>query len=128
MDDYPYTTLGADGWFRCDGLHHPSFPTLLWDVLHCFGYMGIPMYRGRPHRQFGLGRYTVHMDIPAHPTNPTMTVWFTTARGDDLDDTLEMAVHQASRSSVSTTCRSSVTSSSPCSLFGTRATRYGVSF
>jgi hypothetical protein len=28
-------------------------------------------------------------------TDPTMTAWFTTARGDDLDDTLERAAHQA---------------------------------
>jgi hypothetical protein len=35
------------------------------------------------------------MDIPAHPSDPTMTTWFTTARGDDLNDTLERATHQA---------------------------------
>jgi hypothetical protein len=35
------------------------------------------------------------VDISAHPTNPTMMAWFTTARGDDLDDTLERAAHQA---------------------------------
>jgi hypothetical protein len=35
------------------------------------------------------------MDIPAHPTDPTMMAWFTTPRGDDLDDTLERAAHQA---------------------------------
>jgi hypothetical protein len=35
------------------------------------------------------------MDILAHPTDPTMMAWFTTARGDDLDDTLERAAHQA---------------------------------
>jgi hypothetical protein len=35
------------------------------------------------------------VDTPAHPTDPTMTAWFTTAQGDDLDDTLERAVHQA---------------------------------
>jgi hypothetical protein len=29
------------------------------------------------------------------PTDPTMTAWFTTARGDDLDDTPERVVHQA---------------------------------
>jgi hypothetical protein len=29
------------------------------------------------------------------PTDPTMTAWFTTARGDNLDDTLERAAHQA---------------------------------
>jgi hypothetical protein len=95
MDDYPYATLGADGWFRCDGLHHPRFPTLLRNVLHRFGYMGLPAYRVRPYRQFGQGRCKVHVDIPAHPTDPTMTAWLTTAQGDDLDDTLERAAHQA---------------------------------
>ncbi len=90
MDDYPYSTLGADGWFRCDGLHRPRFPTLLRDVLHRFGYTGFPTYRGRPYRQLGRGRCKVHVDIPAQPTDPTMT-----ARGDDLDDTLERAAHQA---------------------------------
>jgi hypothetical protein len=52
------------------------------------------VYRGRPYRQLGLGCCKVHVDIPAHPTDPTMTAWFTTARGDDLDDTLERAAHQ----------------------------------
>jgi hypothetical protein len=42
MNDYPYATLGADGWLRCDGLHHPGFPTLLWDVLHRFVYTELP--------------------------------------------------------------------------------------
>jgi hypothetical protein len=95
MDDYPYTTLGADGWFHCDGLHRPGIPTLLQDVLHRFGYTGLPAYHGRPYHQFGLGRCKVHVDIPAHPTDPTMTAWFTMAQGDDLDDTLERAAHQA---------------------------------
>jgi hypothetical protein len=95
MDDYPYATLGADGWFCCDGLHRPGFPTLLRDVLHRFGYTDFPAYRGYPYRQFGLGCCKVHVDTPAHPTDPTMTAWFTTAQGDDLDDTLERAVHQA---------------------------------
>jgi hypothetical protein len=35
------------------------------------------------------------VDFPAHPTDLTMTAWFTTVRGDDLDDTLERAAHQA---------------------------------
>jgi hypothetical protein len=65
------------------------------DVLHRFGYTGLPAYRGRPYRQFGMGCCKVHVDIPAHPTDPTMTAWFTTARGDDLNDTLERAAHQA---------------------------------
>jgi hypothetical protein len=95
MDDYPYATLGADGWFHCDGLHRPGFPTLLRDVLHSFGYTGFPAYRGRPYHQFGLGRCKVHVDVLAHPTDPTMATWFTTAQGDDLDDTLERAAHQA---------------------------------
>jgi hypothetical protein len=63
-------------------------------VLHRFSYTGLPAYRGRPYHQFGLGRCKVHVDIPAHPTDPTITTWFTTARGDDLDDTLERAAHQ----------------------------------
>jgi hypothetical protein len=95
MDDYPYATLGADGWFRCDGLHRPGFPTLFRDVLHRFDYTGPPAYRSRLYRQLGLGCWKVHVDVPAHPTDPTMTAWFTTARGDDLDDTLERAAHQA---------------------------------
>jgi hypothetical protein len=64
-------------------------------MLHRFDYMGFPMYRGCPYRQLELGRCKVHVDIPAHPTDPTMTAWFTMARGDDLDDTLERAAHQA---------------------------------
>jgi hypothetical protein len=95
MDDYPYATLGANGSFCCDGLHHPGFPTLLRDVLRRFGYTGFPTYHGRLYCQYGLGRCKVHVDIPAHPTDPTMMAWFTTARGDDLDDTLERAAHQA---------------------------------
>jgi hypothetical protein len=91
MDNYPYATLGADRWFRYDGLHRPGFPTLLWDVLHRFGYTGLPMYRGRSYHQFRLGRCKVRVDIPAHPIDPTMTV--TTAQCDDLDDTLERAAH-----------------------------------
>jgi hypothetical protein len=35
------------------------------------------------------------MDVPAHPSDPSMMTWFTTATGDDLDDTLERAAHQA---------------------------------
>jgi hypothetical protein len=95
MDDYPYTILRADGWFRCDGLHRPGFPTLLWDVLHHFSYTELPAYHGHPYHQYRPGHCKVHVDIPAHPTDLTMTAWFTTARGDDLDNTLERAAHQA---------------------------------
>jgi hypothetical protein len=88
MDDYAYPTLGANGWFHCDRLHRPGFPTLLQDVLQRFGYMGIPTYRSCMYHQVGLGRCKVHVDILAHPTNPAMT-----ARGDDLDDTIERAAN-----------------------------------
>jgi hypothetical protein len=95
MDNYSYATLGVDGWYHCDGLHRPGFLTLLSDVLHYFGYTGTPAYRGRPYHEFRCGCCKVHMDIPAHPSDPGMTAWFTTARCDNLDDTLERAVHQA---------------------------------
>jgi hypothetical protein len=95
MDDYLYATLGADRWFRCQWLHRSGFPILLRDVLHRFSYMGLPTYHGRPYHQFGLGRCKVHVDIPAHSTDPTMTAWFTIAQGDDIDDTLERVAHQA---------------------------------
>jgi hypothetical protein len=35
------------------------------------------------------------MDVSAHPSDPSMTAWFTTATGNDLDDTLERAANQA---------------------------------
>jgi hypothetical protein len=95
MDDYPYTILRADRWFRCDELHRPGFPTLLWDVLHHFSYTELPAYHGHPYHQYRPGHCKVHVDIPAHPTDLTMTAWFTTARGDDLDNTLERAAYQA---------------------------------
>jgi hypothetical protein len=55
-----------------------------------FSHTGTPAYR-----EFGRGRYEIHVDIPAHPSDLDMTAWFTTATGDDLDDTLERAAHQA---------------------------------
>jgi hypothetical protein len=95
MDDYPYATLGTDGWLRCDRLHHPGFPTLLQDVLHHFGYTRTPVYRSHPYREFRCGRCEVHVDVLAHPSDAGTTAWFTTATGDDLNDTLEWAAHQA---------------------------------
>jgi hypothetical protein len=35
------------------------------------------------------------VDVPAHPSDPGMMAWFTTATGDDLDDTLGRVAHQA---------------------------------
>jgi hypothetical protein len=109
MDDYPYATLGVDGWLRCDGLHRPGFLTLFWDVLHYFGHTGTPAYRGCSYRELRRGRCEVHVDVLAHPSNPGMTAWFTTATNDDLDDTLERAAPRPSRSSMSATCQAGTT-------------------
>jgi hypothetical protein len=57
-------------------------------VLHHFGHTRIPAYH-----EFRRGRCEVHMVISAHPSNPGITVWFTTATSDDLDDTLERVAH-----------------------------------
>jgi hypothetical protein len=78
-----------------DGSVVTGCTTLLRDVLHRFGYMGLSAYHGRLYRQFGLGHCKVHVDIPAHPTDPILTAWFTMARVDDLNDILERAAHQA---------------------------------
>jgi hypothetical protein len=95
MDDYPDATLGADGWVHCDGLHRSGFPMLLWDVLHRFGYTGTPTYRGHMYHEFRHSHCEVHVDTMTHPSYPTMTAWFTTAEGDNLNDDLEMVAHQA---------------------------------
>jgi hypothetical protein len=95
MDDYPYATLRADGWLRCNRLHCPGFPTLFWDMLHRFHHTGTPTYCGRPYRELGHGRCEVYVDILFHPFDPGMMAWFTTATSDDLDDTLERAAHLA---------------------------------
>jgi hypothetical protein len=95
MDDYPYATLGADGWLRCNGMHHPIFPTLLRDVLHRFSHAEAPAYHGHPYREFRHGRCEIHVDIPAHPSDLGMMAWVTTATSDDLDDTLEGVAQQA---------------------------------
>jgi hypothetical protein len=68
MDDYPYCSIGADGWLRCDGLHRPSFPTLSRDVLRRFGYTESPSYHGRLYCEFEHGHCEVRMDIPLHPS------------------------------------------------------------
>jgi hypothetical protein len=78
-----------------DGLHCPGFPMLLLDVLHRFGYTGTPTYRGHPYREFRHSHCEDHVDIPTHPFDPSMAAWFTTAEGNDLDDTLERVAHQA---------------------------------
>jgi hypothetical protein len=93
MDDYSYATLGGDGWLRCDGLHHHGFPTLLRDVLHPFGFTGSPAYRGRLYHKFICGYCEIHVDIPSHPSDPSLIALFTTATGNDLNDMLQRAAH-----------------------------------
>jgi hypothetical protein len=95
MDDYPYATLRADGWLCCDRLHRLGFPTLFQDVLHRFGYTGTPAYRRRLYREFGRGCYEVHVGHPDSPSDLSLKAWFTTATGDDFDDTLERVAHWA---------------------------------
>jgi hypothetical protein len=125
MDDYPYATLRADEWLRCDGLHHPSFPALLRDVLHHFGHTGTPMYHGHPYCEFGRGRCEVHVDIPAHPSDPGMTAWFTMATGDDLDDTLERVAPQTLMEFCEHHLPGLIGTSLPCSPSKMRATQCG---
>jgi hypothetical protein len=127
MDDYPYAVLGPDGWLRCDGLHRPSFPTLLWDELHRFHFTGTPAYCGHLYHKFRHGRCEVHVDILTQPSDLSLTAWFTTATGDDFDDTRERATHRLLRSSVRATCRASTTPPMPCSPSGMWATQRGVS-
>jgi hypothetical protein len=66
---------------------------LLRDMLHCFGHTGTPTYRGCPYREFRRGCCEVRVGIPTHPSDPSMTAWFTTAEGNHLDDTLERFAH-----------------------------------
>jgi hypothetical protein len=132
MDYYPYITLRANGWLHCDGLHCPSFPTLLRDVLYRIGYTGTPTYRGCLYREFGRGCWEVHVDVPTHPSDPSMIAWFTQAM---TSMTLWRGLPtRPSWSFVSTTCRASTAPLLPCmaplltcSPSKTRATHHGVS-
>jgi hypothetical protein len=54
-----------------------------------------PVYHGHLYREFEHGHCEVHIDILTHPSDPSMTAWFTTAMGDDLNDTLDRAAHHA---------------------------------
>jgi hypothetical protein len=62
-------------------------------MLHHFRYKGSPVYHGCMYREFGRGRCEVHVDIPTHPSAPSLMAWFTMATGDDVEDTLETAAH-----------------------------------
>jgi hypothetical protein len=91
MDDYLHCSLGADGWLRYDRLHHPGFTTLLRDALRYFDYTMSPSYCSRRYHEFGRGRCEVQVNIPPHPSQLSWMAWSATARGDDVDDSLERA-------------------------------------
>jgi hypothetical protein len=93
MDDSSYATLGAIGWLRCDGLHRPTFPILLRDVLHHFGFTRKPTYHGCLYHEFDHGCCEVHVDIPPYPSDSSLMTWFTMAMGDNLNNMLERAAH-----------------------------------
>jgi hypothetical protein len=101
--------------------------TLLRDVLHHFGYTGTPAYRCHPYCQFERGRFRVHVDIPTHPSDPSMTAWFTTARAMTSMTPWIGLPTIPSWSSVSATCWASTVPPLPCSPFETRATQCGLS-
>jgi hypothetical protein len=72
MDDYPYTTLGADRWLRYDKFR---------DVLHRFDHTGLPCT---------VAARTVSLGV-----DTARSTWISRSTDDDLDDTLERAAHQA---------------------------------
>jgi hypothetical protein len=76
------------------GCTAPGFPPCFGTCCAASATWGIP--RTVAARTIISGwRCKVHVDVLAHPTDPTMTAWFTTVRGDNLDDTLKRAAHQA---------------------------------
>jgi hypothetical protein len=91
----PTPPLVLSGGSVVTGCTIQASPTLLWDVLHHFGFTESPSYHGRLYHEFVHGHCGVHVDIPPHPSHPSLTVWTTSTTGDDLDDTLERTAHQA---------------------------------
>jgi hypothetical protein len=82
-------------WTATPTPHRPSFLTLLRDVLHRFGYTGTPAYHGHLYHEFGHGHCEVHVDVLTHPSDLSMTAWFTMATSDNLNETLEKVAHHA---------------------------------
>jgi hypothetical protein len=77
------------------GYTAPGFPPCSETCCTVLATWGCPRIAAAHTVSSGWGHCKVHVDIPAHPTDPTRTSWFTMARGDDFDDTLERAAHQA---------------------------------
>jgi hypothetical protein len=92
---YSYCTF-ENGHLRMRGLHHHSFPLLLWVALVQTGYGDrAPEYYGRLYEEHGLQRCEVYIDIPSHPVFPDGIPWSTWAIGADMDDAMEKASHMA---------------------------------
>jgi hypothetical protein len=85
MEDYSYCTF-KDGWLHTMGLHHHSFPMLLWDALVQTSYgEEVPEYHGWLYEEHGLPLSEVHVDIPSHPVFLDGIPWSTWVIGNDID-------------------------------------------
>jgi hypothetical protein len=95
MGDYSYCTF-KNTRSRTRGLHHHSFPPLLWDALVQTGYGDMALeYYSRLYEEHGLQRYEVYVDIPSHPVFPNRIPWSMSAIGANMDDATEKAAHMA---------------------------------
>jgi hypothetical protein len=95
MVDYSYCTY-EDGWLHTRGLHHHSFPMLLWDTLMQTGYREeVPEYRGLHYVVHGLPRSEVYINIWPHPVFPDGSSRYTWVIRNDIDDAMEKAAHLA---------------------------------
>jgi hypothetical protein len=93
MGDYLYCSF-EDGRLCTWGLHHHSFPMLLWDTLVQTGYGDTPPeYYGWLFEEYGLQRYEVYVEIPSHPMFLDGSPWSTWAIGADMSDAMEKVSH-----------------------------------
>jgi hypothetical protein len=74
MDAYPYCRVGPNGSLITNGLHHPGFPTLLWNMLQHFDYVEKPAYHGCIFREFQIGRSEVHVDMMLNTKQPSVGI------------------------------------------------------
>jgi hypothetical protein len=95
MGDYLYNTF-ENSWLRMTGLHHHDFPMLLWDALLQTSYgEEVLEYRGWLYTEQGMSLCEVHVDILSHLVFPDGCPWSMWVIRDDMDDSLEKAVHMA---------------------------------
>jgi hypothetical protein len=127
MDVYPYVTLGADGWFRYDGLHRPSFPTLLRTCCTDLVTRGFPRTMVALTVSSGWGAVWSMWTFRLTPLTRLWRLSLPRLETTTLTILWRGLLTRPSQSSVSVTCRSSATPPSPCSPFEMRATWCGVS-